>query len=76
MIVRPSGRTELGLRLHHPWFLYGGLPIIVLEPTHTPKAMPEAREWRLLRVTTEQGSVNAVFGRTRDDLLHRTEPQS
>lgn len=32
--------------------------------------------WKLLRVYTESGSVNAVFGRTRADLLHRTEPAS
>ena len=32
--------------------------------------------WKLLRVNTESGSVNAVFGRTRADLLQRTGPES
>lgn len=32
--------------------------------------------WKMLKVATEGGHVEAVFGRTRPDLLHRAESQS
>lgn len=32
--------------------------------------------WKLLRVTTSAGQLSAVFGRTRQELLSRTESTS